>query len=145
MSPASPMKRSPDCARITGGGGGGLSFGFAVLAAVTYVLSAGTTAPVLFAVVAGMASVASTATATATIQGRSQVEKLQSMEQALEDLRAATLQEQERIQAGLKAILDFFAANITEIRPNRPLITQPLSASPNEKGWTTDDFYPTPG
>ena len=36
------------------------------------------------------------------------------MEKALEDLREATIQEQARIQAGLKAILDFFAANITD-------------------------------
>jgi hypothetical protein len=131
--------------RTTSGGGGGLSFGFAVLAAATYVLSAGTAAPVMWAVVAGFASIASSATATATIEGQSQVEKLQSMEQALRDLREATLQEQARIQAGLKAMLDFFETNLTEIRPSRPLVTRPMSATPTEKGWTTDDFYPTPG
>jgi hypothetical protein len=129
----------------SGGGGGGLSFGFAVLAAAAYVLSAGTAAPVMWAVVAGFASVASSATATATIEGQSQVEKLQSMEQALGDLREATLQEQARIQAGLKAMLDFFEVNIAEIRPRRPPIATPMSLTPTDKGWTTADFYPTPG
>jgi hypothetical protein len=133
--------------QTSGGGDGGWSFGFAVLAAAAYVLSAATAggAAVVWAAVAGFSSVASTATTTATIAGQSQVEKLQSMEQALEDLRDAVIQEQQRLQAALRAVTDFFAQYQIDIRPSRPMIATPMSNTPSEKSWTIEDFSPTPG